>query len=116
MNAVLSTICQDKFLELMSEFNPSLLYPVGTLAEALRACGLVLEVDDSSESLVIGKAKITLSEVQWGDEGISPIHVLWAVIDAHGFNFTTGMTGTGFRYRSLLGQLAAAWGIRRSYL
>ena len=116
MSFVIESEYQDQFLELMNEFDPNSVYPLVTVAEALRTCGLAVDVDFLRGLLIVGTTTIQVSDVQWGERGVSPSNVLNAVIDAHGFEIQTRMTGTGFRYRNLLGKLAVKWGISKYFL
>lgn len=116
MSFVIKSEYQDQFLELMNKFDPNCVYPLVTVAEALRTCGLAVDVDSLRGLLIVGTTTIQVSNVQWGENGISPLKVLGAVIDAHGFEIQTRMTGTGYRYRNLLGKLAAIWGIKKDFL
>jgi hypothetical protein len=116
MSFTIQSVYQDQFLELMNEFDPNCVYPLETVAETLRTCGIAVEIDLDRGCLTSDSTTIHVSDVQWGEKGISPLHVLCAVIDAHGFEITTRMSGTGFRYRNLLGKLADMWGIRKNFL
>lgn len=116
MSLLIQPQYQDQFLELMNKFNPSWVYPMATIAETLRTCCVEAVPDAEGGCLQVGEAKINLRDVEWGEKGISPVHVLGAVIDAHGFDIETQMTGTGFRYRDLLEKLAAMWGIKKNYM
>lgn len=116
MSLLIQPQYQDQFLELMNQFNPSCVYPMAAVAETLCACGLEAVADADGGCLQVGETKINLRDVEWGEKGVSPLQVLCAVIDAHGFDITTRMSGTGFRYRDLLEKLAAMWGIKKNYM
>ena len=106
---------RNQFIKLMNdEYNPKCVYPIETIAESLRACGVDAVADAGSDCLRVGETEIHLSNVEWGVRGVSPLKVLCSVIDAHGFDINSRMTGTGFLYRDLLEKLAARWGISES--
>jgi hypothetical protein len=59
---------------------------------------------------------VHLAEPEWGKAGIYPPHVLSVVIKHFGYEITSDMTGTGFRFNDYLEQLASHWGLDKTYI
>ena len=109
---------KDQFLELLNKLGSHSVYPIDHIKEKLTACGVPVKINEIDNRLLVGTVLIELTEPEWGEAGIYPMNVLRAAINDHGFKdgISSNMSGRGFYFRDLLGQLALKWGIEKNYL
>jgi hypothetical protein len=97
----------DKLLSFLEGLHPQSVYFVEHFITELRECGLETTKWMNQEGIIVNGWTIEAIEPEWGDSGISPIHILEVVIKiiAPEGRFTSSMTGRGFYYRDMLEQL-----------
>jgi hypothetical protein len=93
-------------IKLLRELNVHSLYPCASVAKWLGECGFVVEVSEDGETLHVFDTPIHSIKGDWG-KGIYPPHVLNAAICFFGLDnqISSDLTGRGFAYSDLLGQL-----------
>ena len=93
-------------IKLLEELNAHSLYPPASVATWLSECGFSVEVDKDGETLLAFGTSIHSIKGDWG-KGIYPPYVLNAAIYFFGLDnqISSDLTGRGFAYSDLLGQL-----------
>lgn len=110
------TIKKAEFLALLEDLGSHTLYYPEPLSKQLADCGLSTTVAADGQGLVLEGQLIPLSTPEWGEPGISPLHVLSTVYElATGRPPTSNMTGRGFRFNSVMKKLATHWGLAAKY-
>jgi hypothetical protein len=104
-----------QFLELMNSMGTNSLYRLDAVARRVRDCGIPVSVDEAEAALVIDTVKIRCVDPEWGAPGIYAPSVLDALLKVYELEFASDMSGSGFRFRDLLTQLAMHWQIDKDY-
>jgi hypothetical protein len=106
-----STDRQD-LVRLLRQLSAHALYPVESMNQWLRDCGVPSETESTSGNLFVFDAVVEQVNGDWG-RGIYPHHVLHALLTHYGLSDTlhTEMTCRGLAYDDLIDQLAKTWAI-----
>lgn len=99
-------------VRLLRQLSAHALYPVESMKQWLRDCGITTVAESPSGKLFIFDEVVEQVNGDWG-RGIYPPHLLHAVLKHYGLNDTihTEMTGRGFSYDDLIDQLATVWAV-----
>lgn len=98
--------------KLFGSLSAHALYPVESIQQWLRDCGIEADIDPNRQGLLAFKEQIEQINGDWG-RGIYPPHVLYAMLRYYDLAevIKTDLTGRGFAYDDLVGQLAVVWGL-----
>lgn len=104
-----------KFSELLNSMGVRDVWLAHAIADRVSSCGIPCSLDESGTSLLIDTEIVESIQLGMGEPGIYAPHVLDAVIKVLGLNLQSELSGSGFRFRDLLTQLAMHWQIDKDY-